>query len=862
MSPAFGYDSIPAPVGRRVSRPDLTRRLETSTHPLTLVTAPSGFGKTDAMAAWAGSTAADVAWLTCRQGDQSPSFFWQHLIGTLGHRWPTFGSDSSLILRRPSWEDEALVPALARDLADVPARAVVVVDDSHHAEPAHRTLAALARRLPSNVRIVMASQHNPVFSTTRLRLDGVVGEVRIDELAFSPSEVDRLFALAGVDIAAEDRRRLHVLTEGWPAGLQMALLAMREAVDPRAVVDAFASTTKETSDYLANEVIARLPPELVDFMARISVLDEFDLDLCRAVTQNEDAGAVLDHVVANDLFVYQLDVAGERFRFHQMFAAYLRNVLKRSGDGEFERAHQRAGDALQARGDRTGALRHAMVAGDITRAASVVTQSFGTILEVDDAQQTIGVARAWLARFATDALADDPEQFLQFVYLLAACGQREAERWLLLFGGAHPEPEPRIAALAEATWAALNLNRGNAESALAHNAAAAAAAAGVTGVGGFFPKLAELPMQAAAARLLMGDLAGAEEALTASQPLMSAPLIDEVRSPAVRQWVLFLQGDLVAAHRLRRQLLAAATEHHAVSNGVGLIFTGMVEAGFHLEHEELDLATDELARARHGADLNGRPVILTMADRWLARVATAKGDLSGATAALAQARVVLGGPTESVRAQLAAEEFRLAVELSPADADAMLPLLPDDDGTRLLRARLAVRRRDWAAATTLLALVAPRTIREQVDWGLLTSLSLQERDLAAAHRQLAETLTLAQPHGYLATVIRSGVGIRALLASMPTPASLRDYVHDLVKAADRIQALPRVAERTRAHTLLTGREIDVLRLLSSRLTTQEIAETLFISPNTLKSHMKSVYLKLNVNSRAEAMSAADSRDLL
>lgn len=855
-------DSIPAPVGRRVQRPRLVARIDASDRPLLLVVAPSGFGKTSVLSQWAAATSADVAWVSCREADNERTHFWSHLVGVCAGRWPAMGTDAALILRRPSWDDEILVAALGRDLTDVQRNAVIVLDDCQFVEPFHRALASLARPFPEGVlRLVMASQHNPALSTSRLRLDGVVDELRADELAFSPPEVAELLAMAGVELDADDQRRLHARTEGWPAGVQMAVLAMRGSGDPKAVVEAFAATTSETSDYLANEVIARLPADLTEFLARISVLEEFDADLCEAVTGERRARLLLERIIANDLFIYRLDLAGDRYRFHQMFAAYLRTLLKSQGDAAYRDAHRRAAEAMNARGDRFGALRHAMAIADIQRAASIVTDSIATILEVDDAPQAIAVARAWLGRFGADARQDNPEQYLQFAFLLATCGEREAERWMVAFDRAHPTPAPRIAAFAHATWANLNLNRGQAESALEHNRLAMDAAAQAAVEGTLFPELAELPLQAAGAHLLTGDLVAAGAVLDRRTPLLTSPIVDEVRSPAVRQWVLFLQGDLESAERLTRGIRGAAAEHDAVSHGVGLILADLVEACLHLEREEFDQAAVLLATARQGAQINGRPLVESIVERWIARLAIARQDRAGALAAVAQAGLVLAGPSDSVRAQLAVDEFRVCVELAPERADVIVPELPDDPTSRLLRARLALRRRDPTTARQILDHIGPVSIRDQVEWGVLSSLAYRRHDARQAHSHLAAALDIAQPHRYLATVIRSGSGVADLLRSMPTPARLHGYVQTLLHVADRVPQQPEVASRP-DHGFLTSRERDVLRLLSSRLTSHEIAATLFISMNTLKSHMKSVYAKLHVNSRAEAVNAADAQNLL
>ena len=511
-----------------------------------LLVAPSGFGKTSLLAQWATTTQAQVAWLSCEESDGEPAQFWSRLISCLAARWPAMGSDAALIVERPSWDDPELVDSLARDLADLPAPAAVVIDDAQFAEAAQRTLARVAQRLPAHVRLLVASQHNPVFSTSRLQLAGVITELRAGDLAFTQVEVEQLLELAGLGREPIDGRRLRSLTEGWPAGLQMAVLAMRAGGDPREVIGALASTTREASDYLANEVMNRLPADLAGFLTSICVLDEFDAPLCQAVTGHDDAGRLLDLVVADDLFIYQVDRAGERFRLHPMFAAFLRARLKSLGGTQFKDAHLRAAAAAQQRGDRLAAMRHAMAVADMQLAAAVLADSMLTILDFTDTQQAKAVARAWLATFGGAAAEASPEQLLQFVLPLASAGHREAEGWLTKVNQAHPSPAPGLDALAHGTWAAYYLNRGSADLALKHNRAARQAVS-AAGQGPLFPMLAQLPIQEAGAHLLAGDLRAAAAALQHGPAPMSAPIMDEFRSPVAVAWVAFLQGDLLSS---------------------------------------------------------------------------------------------------------------------------------------------------------------------------------------------------------------------------------------------------------------------------------------------------------------------------
>ena len=205
---------MPRAAGPRVQRAALLRRLESAGEPLVLLVAPSGFGKTSLLAQWATTTDAQVAWLSCDEACGEPAQFWSRLTACLAARWPAMGSDAALILERPSWDDPELVDSLARDLAELPAAAAVVIDDAQFAEASQRTLAGLAQRLPAHVRLLVASQHNPVFSTARLRLAGVVTELRASDLAFTQAEVEQLLELAGLGREPIDSRAASLAHRG------------------------------------------------------------------------------------------------------------------------------------------------------------------------------------------------------------------------------------------------------------------------------------------------------------------------------------------------------------------------------------------------------------------------------------------------------------------------------------------------------------------------------------------------------------------------------------------------------------------------------------------------------------------------
>jgi LuxR family transcriptional regulator, maltose regulon positive regulatory protein len=840
------------PTSGYLARHRLIEWLDDSAGPLVLVIAPSGFGKTSLLEAWAAETQAEVAWFACSGVDVEPSRFWRRFIGVLATRWPEIGNDAALLLARPSWEPTDVIAALRHDLAEADlGPSAIVIDDAQRAEPTQSLLAQLATSLPDRFRMILASQHNVVFSTSRLRVSGLVTELRARELAFSPDESDELLDRAGLALPSDSRRQLHILTQGWPVGLRLAVIALKSAADPNSVLASFQSTSQEVSDYLANEVIDRLPQGLADFMTKISVLSEFDAALCLDLTEQDDAEGLLQQVIDGELFISPSGAAVGRFQFHPMFAGFLQARLRSGGVEGFAAVHRRAIEILRDRGDVWGAMHHALLLDDVQQAATLLASSLIHSLEVDDATEARDVAHTWLNRFGLSALEADVGQLLQVLLVLTTFGVREAEAWLAAIEDAHPTLPPGEMAVAQGAWGDYFLARGDSDRCLQHNRLAEAAVREAIKVGPVFPRLAELPLQAVGAHLLVGDVAAAVTAVE-SPSLVPHPTVDEVRNPTIRGWLAFLNGDLAFARRSLEQGRHAAVEHSASATGLGWIFLKMLSGAGHMERLELAEAATAFAEVAEAAEANGRPIIQSLVGPWLARLATAQGNHGAALAAVAQARVVLAEPGPSAIGQLDLAEFRVAVALQPDIADRLLPLLPKTPEATLLKARLMIGRQAADHATRLLMSMEPTTLRQRVEWGVLCGLAHRERDRTTAHQRLKTALMLAHPHGYLASIIEQGTGISELLQSLAAGPTLSSYVDQLVLAAE-----------TRSHTAyrsvpsaihpLSERELTVLGLLASRLTTAEIARTLFISPNTLKSHIKSIYRKLDASSRSEAV---------
>ncbi len=852
--------TVPRLAGVRLPRPRVVERIERASQPLSLVVAPAGSGKTAVLAEWATTTDARVAWLSCDQADGEPSQFWSGLIAAVAARWPGVGEDAALVLQSGPGRDRELVTSLSSDLADIGGQTVIVVDDAQFARGSQPGLFSFAQALPSRARLVLGSRLDPAFSMAKLRLDGTVFELRAADLAFSPDEAAALFALSGLTLAAGDLDRLHALNEGWPAGLQLAALALRGAADPRRVIDALASTTRAVNDYLLNEVLERLPVDLVEFMTTIAVFEEFDSSLCQAVTGESDTGRLLEELVSAELFVVPVGETGERYRFHHLFGAFLRARLRSLGPDRLRQAQERAIRALEDGGERLPALRLAMASGDTRRAASVVTATVSSSLSLSDREVSALAVRTWLRQYGADAARDHPDQLLELVVGLAQFGHPEVEGWLTRVQEAHPDPDAFLSSFLHGTWAEYHLARGDPERALPDNQLAAEAAREASRV---HPLFAALPVQRARGLLMSGDVDGLSTVLESTSVPVAHPIVGEVRLPALRAWVALQRGELRLAGRIAHEVAQTARELGAPPHDIGTTLATLVDAALDLEAGRLVSAERRLGVAETAARADGKTGLHSLVSLWSARLATARGHEAAAASYLTEARFAFPAPSTSVQAEFAVEELRQAAAFASEPRPDLLSELPDRMDTKLLRVRLALAQGDPTAAAVLLASLDPaHTTRERVEQGVLCALVAIDRDVTAPHTHLRHALRLARPEGFYRTVLEQGFGLSNLLGSFAPDVTLAAYVEELVTMADTAPAPLRQGTVNGFVEQLSPREVTVLRYLPSRLTAQEIAAQLFVSMNTLKTHQKRIYRKLGATSRRHAVEIARASKLI
>ena len=875
---------------------------------LIVVAAPAGFGKTALLADWAGRAQRPVAWLSLDAGDSDPARFWRHAVAALDRVWPGIGERAGPLLGPPAPSTfEGLVTALINELATQPRgdELLVVLDDYHliDARPVHESLTFLLEHLPPGLHLVLASRSDPPLPLARLRAAGQLAELRAGDLQFTSQEAaDLLREAIGRDLPAAMVAALAARTEGWAAGLQLAALSLRGQPDVTGFVAAFSGSHRCVLDYLAGEVLDRQPDEVRGFLLETSVLERLSGPLCDAVTARGDGQAMLEHVERANLFLLPLDDVRGWWRYHQLFADLLRVRLQQRRPERVPELHRAAAAWSEEHGLAGDAVRHALAAGDGAWAARLIERHFDALFYQRGEGATV---QGWLAALPAEVAASRPRLLLAQALLSLASGRVEAvDAPLDAAERAFTEPdEPFESTVGSESWlsnvpatvttqrAYLAALRGDAEG------TAALASRALAEIGEDEWMVASVARwNLALAEWLRGRLAEAERGLSSTISQWQA--VGERGLGAVMRHhlgqVQRAQGRLDAAHGTYQQTLdIAAPSGGPAMPGAGAAHVGLAEVAY--ERNELDIA---LRHVTEGIPLCRQFVYsppLATGLATLAWIRQANGDPGGALDAIGQAELVGPGPdvtgllnpAPAQRARLLLAQGDLAAAVRWAEQRGLgaddEPGYPREPEYLVLARVLLAQDRPFQALALLdrlhqAAAAQGRTGSVIEIQALLALASAAIADDNAALDALAGALTLACPQGYVRVFADEGATMSTLLGRLlaagrtDRPAALGevppDYLGRLARAFERDAAraaadagpgkvvVPGLVEP------LSGREVEVLRLLAAGRPNQEIAEELFVTLSTVKKHVTHVLDKLGAANRTQATARARELGLL
>ena len=389
-------------------RPRLLRSLDRDrAAALTLVDAPAGYGKTMLLRSWCAEQSRAVAWVTLDAADEDPVRLWTYVASAVDRVGEGLGRPALARLAVPGARVELAVDALLNGLVAYARPLAIVLDDLHllGSEASFRSLEHAVERLPDNVRLLAATRSDPPIRLARLRARGALSEIRVRELAFTVDEARELLVRReGIELADEQLELLVQRTEGWPAGLYLAALWLRDRADPQQGVRAFAGSHRQVADYLAGEVLESLAPETKDFLMRTSMLGRLSPALCDAVLDRQDSAAVLADLVRSNVFIVALDGRGEWYRYHHLFGELLRLELAEARLEEPAELHRRAAAWCRGRGLVEDAIEHAAAAGDDATVAEVLAEHELELFR----SGRVAMFLSWIKRLPPELLIEHP----------------------------------------------------------------------------------------------------------------------------------------------------------------------------------------------------------------------------------------------------------------------------------------------------------------------------------------------------------------------------------------------------------------------------------------------------------------------
>jgi LuxR family maltose regulon positive regulatory protein len=838
---------------------------------VTIISAPAGSGKTSLLRAWADQPGQDcrIAFMTVRPGQHDMQLFWLTMLRAVRSTAGTDVDDAQLPSAAPGSSGSAMVDKVLAELEESCDRFVLVIDDLHElsSPEAAGQLTALLTRLPPAVRAVVATRRDLPLRLHKLRLNGDLAEIRAAQLRFTEHETRQLLAAAGIALPEHMAAMLHQRTEGWAAGLRLAVLSLAGHSDPELFVAEFSGSDRTVAEYLMAEMLERQPPEVQRLLLRTSVLEGVNGELADLLTGATGSERILLDLEDANAFVVSLDPGRTWFRYHRMFGDLLRLELRRTMPADIAGLHQLAAHWLAARGQAADAIGHLQAAGDWDEAARMLTEQ-ALSLTLDGQAGTVA---ALLRAFPAQSDADSPD--LTLVRAIADQYQlrldqtdahlREVRAYAAT---ASPARQHRLRMVISSVDLLSARLRGHFDSIVEQAAALLCLGDGQTSadatLGSDLKAIALLNLgvtEAWSLRLADSErhlIEGAALARRIGRPYLEVACLAHLgfastsRSFAIARQRCEEAITVAARHGWDAEAVIAPAQA-ALANA--LIWTG-----------QFDLAEHWLDRARCATQAAGEPGIRLLVCLTSAILQAARGHSHRALEEFAAARQVQAlmvgahGLTTRVNAWTIATQARLGMT---AQARATLAAVHGQQASageiHNAAAAILLAEQDPAAARHELRVVLDGDVSvlsylTQVEAYLLDAIACRDLGDERASQEAAEqALDLAEPDRLILPFAMTGAS--QLLGTFPQHGTSHAALVTDILDAIRTPGRGGLNKPTMMVEELSRSELRVLRYLPTNLTRREIAGELSVSLNTVDTHIRRIYAKLGAADRTAAV---------
>jgi LuxR family transcriptional regulator, maltose regulon positive regulatory protein len=911
---------IPPPGSRLVERTRLVNQLDEGLRPgcpLTLVSAPAGFGKTMLASSWIRTAQSShsnlaVAWASLDEQDNDSNRFWSYLVAAFQTFDKQFGKDAQLLLSSGQTNNtEPVLTILINELARTSAPILLVLDDFHFIEQEVilDALAFLLEHIPPNVHVMILTRSDPHLPLARLRSRNQLLEIRLADLRFSLDEASALLnSSMGLDLDIGPIETLQTKTEGWAAGLQMAGLALqRLATEPPQTgnaagalkrleniedfVASFSGSNRFILDYLLEEVLRRQPVEIQTFLLKTSILDRFCAGLCDAIIENRAVGGVnlpttiiescrsqttLEYLERENLFLMPLDAERCWYRYHQLFADLLKKRLRQIHLSEEWNLHARASQWYEENQLSHPAIEQAFQAPDYARAGRLLDEAGEDILKHGEYQRLL----QWIQRLPKEQIQTHWKLYLYKATILASVGQlNQAEECLEDFKKSKTadQLDDWQSGQAATVEALIAIFRGDAAAARRFTKAAL----------GTIPSGSESPWRAhlliALSHTNQVDGYFEEARLNLVDAIEAGKLAGDIYMTldATTHLVMMLcsMGQLKQADQFAQQGLQYI-EQFGLSRTVeaSILYLGW---GFILcEQHKLEEAGEYIQQGFEASRKANIPGMMGWAYQVNMRYLMAKSDWPAAEEAAREAdrlakEVEIPVWIESGSSALRSQIWVLQGKISEAEQHLReRGIIPNGDIKTIEHLEYAVlgslllKKGELDSAELLIGRLLQRSeAKGQQRLMILNLIQLAllyqaKNDQQLAVQTLERALELAESDGYIQLFLDEGEALSGLLDITASQGRHTAFAGIITgrSGPQKMPAFEKIAEPDEPQTKPAGtlsslspREIEVLRLMAEGLSNKEIAQRLYISLRTVKYHATNIFTKLNVSSRTQAV---------
>ena len=855
---------------------------------MTLVSAPPGFGKTTLIAEWLRQNEFVPAWFSLDEADNDSSRFQIYFIAALQTILPDFGQEIlSLLTTSQGVPSENIMPLLVNELTAVTKPIIFVFDDFHliNQPDIQQSVEFLLANQPPNFHMVMITRADPPFNLARLRGQRQITELRVKDLRFTHEEIIQFLQQEdGRQLSASDVNVLAKRTEGWVAGLQLAVLSWQGLDDVSAAIAQFGGADRYIVDYLLEEVLQRQPEAIQDFLLQTAVLDRLSGALCDAVLEHKSGTSqqILEQLERENLFTVPLDNQRTWFRYHHLFAELLTQRLKQIAPNKVPNLHLRASNWFAQEGFVEEAITHALAAHAYEQTADLLEANQRVLLWE---QRRLNNLWQWLDMLPDELIKLRPRLGLIRCWLMMMMFDDwvQIERWVQIVQGAmRTAVIPDVAQVEmqielKLLESGLSRKQGDVEMAIHH----AQEALDIMSPDELHWRSGSLATLATFYEM-QGNITLAidtyRDGLKASKAAQHNYIYCISLARIIEMQIV--QGDLRQAYALFTEFTQKEFRH--VGPDLGMLYISF--GSLLREMNRLPEAVDYL---RQGIKLcqpfPAWDVIQIIGLIGLAWVHQAEGDFTAAQKTIQKACALDPGPyyysaarAEAQRARLNLAQGNLAEAVRWAETSGLSYTDEPDyaheiDYLTLTRILIACGEPD--DALQLLKTLQETAVSAARNGRLIEILILQaitydqmgKRPLALTHLQQA--LDLAEPEGYQRLFLDEGEPIVKLLQVAVQQDIYSEYVTQMdtavsPKTKPQQTEVPPPSANKYPLQPLTQREQETLRLLATNLTIPEIADQLFVSVSTVRTYTKHIYSKLDVHSRIEAIHRAEAYGLL